>query len=146
MKSCTGVWGPSAQPASSLNLGSLGGCPTANLGPIRQSDIALTIRDCWLLTAHLPASLPLTTLPACLITSNPSACLIASNHLAACLITPNCSPACLINPNHLCLCPYYGSFIWKDIRNDVWKVVRLSGLISILHFYYYRFEHFWLVN
>jgi hypothetical protein len=33
--------------------------------------------------------------------------------------------------------PFGPSFLRKDVRNDIWKT---SGLISVLPFYYYRFE------
>ena len=55
----------SLSPACTLsNLGPFEGCLAAHLGPIPvgsglngQLDIPLTIQDCWLPTAHLPASM-----------------------------------------------------------------------------------------
>nr|KAF6382488.1 hypothetical protein mPipKuh1_008853 [Pipistrellus kuhlii] len=63
--------------------------------------------------------------PACLPASSP---LVP---LPACLITLTALPACLITPNCLCFSPRCCGFIKK--------VVRLSSLISILCFYYYKY-------
>lgn len=35
--------------------------------------------------------------------------------------------------------PYSPNFIPKVVRKDVWKVVQLFRLLSMLPFYYYRF-------
>lgn len=37
-----------------------------------------------------------------------------------------------------CLAPHSPGFVQEVIQNDVQKVIQLSGLFSILHFYSYR--------
>nr|KAF6379003.1 hypothetical protein mMyoMyo1_009873 [Myotis myotis] len=140
MKFVRGGGGRSPQPSlHPLQLGPLVGCPTARSqgsGLNRHSDIPLTIRDHWLLTAHLPA---------CLITPNCLPCRPGCSTQPAVLSfgRPSLTPLLAWSPHAACC-----SVIWSSLANPPASLVashslfgRLFSCNGCLGFYIDRFVY-----